>query len=264
MREFIGQTEVRKMTEEELLKIEKIALPTYGTCAMLGTANSMSFMAEILGLALPYSTTATAISSAKRRFAKQAGKRAVEMIAEGLTARKILTRSALLNGIRAVMAMGASTNTVLHLMSIAHEADVDLTLEDFDRISREVPYLCNIKPSGKYPMQVFHDHAGVQAVLKAIESKLDPDQMTVTGKTVIENLKDVELVEDDVIFPLSHPKKTEGGIAILRGSLAPGGAVVKKAGVKEVMYNFRSKARVVKTHTNKFACFHCRFRRRTE
>ena len=244
MRDFIGRTEVGKMTEEELLRIEKLALPTYGTCAMLGTANSMSFMAEILGLALPYSTTATAISSEKRRFAKQSGRRAVEMIAEGLTARKILTRSAILNGIRAVMAMGASTNTVLHLMSIAHEADVELSLQDFDRISREVPYICNIKPSGKYPMEVFHDHGGVQSVLKAIESKLDPDQLTVTGKTVIENLKDVELVEDDVIFPLSRPKKDEGGIAILYGSLAPDGAVVKKAGVKEVMYNFRGKARV--------------------
>ena len=244
MREFIGQTEVGKMTEDELLEIEKHALPTYGTCAMLGTANSMSFLSEILGLALPHSTTAPAVTSEKRRYAKQSGKRVVEMIAEGLTARKILTRAALLNGVRAVMAMGASTNTVLHLMSIAHEAGAELTLEDFDRISREVPYLCNIKPSGKYPMEVFHAHGGVQAVLKAIAPKLDPSQRTVTGKTVLENLAEVPLVQDDVIFPLEKPKKPEGGLAILHGNLAPDGAVVKKAGVKPVMYQFTGKARV--------------------
>ena len=151
---------------------------------------------------------------------------------------------ALLNGVRAVMAMGASTNTVLHLMSIAHEAGAKLTLEDFDRISREVPYLCNIKPSGKYPMEVFHAHGGVQAVLKAIAPKLDPSQRTVTGKTVLENLAEVPLVQDDVIFPLEKPKKPEGGLAILHGNLAPDGAVVKKAGVKPVMYQFTGKARV--------------------
>lgn len=244
MREFIGQTEIGKINEDDLLQIEQRALPTYGTCAMLGTANSMSFLSEILGLALPHSTTAPAVSSEKRRYAKQAGKRAVAMIKENLTARKILTRSALLNGIRAVMAMGASTNTVLHLMAIAHEAQVNLSLDDFDRISREVPYLCNLKPSGQYPMEVFHAAGGVQAVLKAIEPKLDKEQLTVTGKTVEENLKSVPLVENDVIYPLSHPKKTEGGIAILYGSLAPKGAVVKKAGVKPVMYQFKGRARV--------------------
>jgi dihydroxy-acid dehydratase len=122
MREFIGQTEVGKMSEEDLLAVEQRALPTYGTCAMLGTANSMSFLSEILGLALPHSTTAPAVSSEKRRYAKQAGKRILGLIQENLTARKILTRKTLLNGIRAVMAMGASTNTVLHLMAIAHEA----------------------------------------------------------------------------------------------------------------------------------------------
>lgn len=244
MREFIGQTEVGKMQPEELLEIEKYALPTYGTCAMLGTANSMSFLCEILGLSLPHSTTAAAITSEKRRYAKESGSRVVEMIAEGLTARKILTRPALLNGIRVVMAMGASTNTVLHLMSIAHEADVELSLSDFDQISRETPYLCNIKPSGQYPMEVFHAHGGIPALLKTLEPQLDPTQMTVTGKTVIENLQDVPLVQDDVILPLDHPKKPDGGIAILHGNLAPDGAVVKKAGVKPVMYEFTGKARV--------------------
>lgn len=244
MREFIGQTEVGKMSEEDLLALEQRALPTYGTCAMLGTANSMSFLSEILGLALPHSTTAPAVSSEKRRYAKEAGKRILSLIQENLTARKILTRKNLLNGIRAVMAMGASTNTVLHLMAIAHEAQVELSLDDFDRISREIPYLCNLKPSGEYPMEAFHEAGGVQTVLKALETKLDLDQLTVTGKTLGANLKEVSFADGPVIHSLDHPKKPEGGIAILYGNLAPKGAVVKKAGVKPSMYQFTGTARV--------------------
>lgn len=244
MREFIGQTEVGKMSEEDLLALEQRALPTYGTCAMLGTANSMSFLSEILGLALPHSTTAPAVSSEKRRYAKEAGKRILGLIQENLTARKILTRKNLLNGIWAVMAMGASTNTVLHLMAIAHEAQVELSLDDFDRISREIPYLCNLKPSGEYPMEAFHEAGGVQTVLKALETKLDLDQLTVTGKTLGANLKEVSFADGPVIHSLDHPKKPEGGIAILYGNLAPKGAVVKKAGVKPSMYQFTGTARV--------------------
>lgn len=244
MREFIGQTEVGKISEEDLLALEQRALPTYGTCAMLGTANSMSFLSEILGLALPHSTTAPAVSSEKRRYAKEAGKRILGLIQENLTARKILTRKNLLNGIRAVMAMGASTNTVLHLMAIAHEAQVELSLDDFDRISREIPYLCNLKPSGEYPMEAFHEAGGVQTVLKALEAKLDLDQLTVTGKTLGANLKEVSFADGPVIHSLDHPKKPEGGIAILYGNLAPKGAVVKKAGVKPSMYQFTGTARV--------------------
>lgn len=244
MREFIGQTEVGKMSEEDLLALEQRALPTYGTCAMLGTANSMSFLSEILGLALPHSTTAPAVSSEKRRYAKEAGKRILGLIQENLTARKILTRKNLLNGIRAVMAMGASTNTVLHLMAIAHEAQVELSLDDFDRISREIPYLCNLKPSGEYPMKAFHEAGGVQTVLKALEAKLDLNQLTVTGKTLGANLKEVSFADGPVIHSLDHPKKPEGGIAILYGNLAPKGAVVKKAGVKPSMYQFTGTARV--------------------
>jgi len=244
MREFIGQTEVGKMSEEDLLALEQRALPTYGTCAMLGTANSMSFLSEILGLALPHSTTAPAVSSEKRRYAKEAGKRILGLIQENLTARKILTRKNLLNGIRAVMAMGASTNTVLHLMAIAHEAQVELSLDDFDRISREIPYLCNLKPSGEYPMEAFHEAGGVQTVLKALEAKLDLDQLTVTGKPLGANLKEVSFADGPVIHSLDHPKKPEGGIAILYGNLAPKGAVVKKAGVKPSMYQFTGTARV--------------------
>lgn len=244
MRELIGKTQKGELSEDELLEIEKVALPTYGTCAMLGTANSMSCLAEILGLSLPHCGTAPAVSSEKRRIARNSGKRIVQMIQEGLTARKILTRDALLNGIAATMTMGASTNTVLHLMSIANEAGVHLELNDFDRISREVPYICNLKPSGKYPIVALHEIGGLPAVLKAIEGKLKDGHLTVTGKTLKENLKNQELVENDIIYPLSAPKNPEGGIAILYGTLAPDGAVVKKSGVKPCMYQFEGRARV--------------------
>jgi dihydroxy-acid dehydratase len=250
MREFIGKAQVGKLPKEELPEIEKQALPTYGTCAMMGTANSMSCLCEVLGLSLPGSATAPAVFAEKRRFAGKSGKRCVEMIREKLTAGKILTRKALLNGIRGTMALGASTNTVLHLMSIAHEAGVPLSLDDFDRISRQVPYVCNIKPSGNHSVSTLHENGGVPAVLKTIERYLDADHMTVTGKTIVENLVGVHLVENDVIFPLASPKGEEGGIAVLFGSLAPDGAVVKKSGVKPSMYRFSGKARVFESMEN--------------
>lgn len=244
MRELIGQTQTGKLSEEELLQIEKEALPGVGTCAMLGTANTMSCLAEVIGMSLPGCGLAHAVSAKKRRLAKQSGRRIVEMVKEDLTPRKIMTREALRNGIAASMAMGASTNSTLHIPAIAHEAGIELGFDDFDEISRKVPYLCNIKPSGQYPLLALEEAGGIPAVMKAIESKLDLDQMTVTGKTVGENLKDVPLVENDLIFPLSAPKREEGGLAILHGNIAPKGAVVKVSGVKLSMHYFEGRARV--------------------
>ena len=244
MRELIGQTQKGKLTEEELMKIEEAALPGVGTCSMLGTANTMSCLAEALGMSLPGCGLAHAVSAKKRRIAKQSGRRIVEMVEENLTPRRIVTREALRNGIKVSMAMGASTNSTLHLPAIAHEAGIDLSLNDFDELSREIPYLCNIKPSGQYPLSVLEEQGGVPAVMKAIADKLDLEQMTVNGKTVGENLAQVELVANDVIFPLAQPKRPEGGLAILHGNLAPGGAVVKQAGVKPSMYYFEGRARV--------------------
>ena len=244
MRELIGQTQTGKLREEELLQIEKEALPGVGTCAMLGTANTMSCLAEVIGMSLPGCGLAHAVSAKKRRLAKQSGRRIVEMVKEDLTPRKIMTREALRNGIAASMAMGASTNSTLHIPAIAHEAGIELGFDDFDEISRKVPYLCNIKPSGQYPLLALEEAGGIPAVMKAIESKLDLDQMTVTGKTVGENLKDVPLVENDLIFPLSAPKREEGGLAILHGNIAPKGAVVKVSGVKPSMHYFEGRARV--------------------
>lgn len=252
MRELIGRTQTGKMSLKELMEAEQSALPGVGTCSMLGTANTMSCFTEVLGMALPGCGLAHAVSSKKARIAKQSGKRIVEMIKEDLTPRKIMTRECLRNAIAAGMAMGASTNSTLHIPAIAHEANIDVTLADFDEISREVPYICNIKPSGQHPLFDLDEVGGIPAVLKAIESKLDTGVMTVTGKTLGENLKDVELVENDVIFPLSSPKKPEGGLAILHGNIAPGGAVIKKSGVKESMYYFEGRARIF--HSMEEAC----------
>lgn len=252
MRELIGRTQTGKMSLKELMEAEQSALPGVGTCSMLGTANTMSCFTEVLGMALPGCGLAHAVSSKKARIAKRSGKRIVEMIKEDLTPRKIMTRECLRNAIAAGMAMGASTNSTLHIPAIAHEANLDVTLEDFDEISREVPYICNIKPSGQHPLIDLDEAGGIPAVLKAIESKLDTRVMTVTGKTLGENLKDVELVENDVIFPLSSPKKPEGGLAILHGNLAPDGAVIKKSGVKESMYYFEGRARIF--HSMEEAC----------
>ena len=252
MRELIGRTQTGKMSLKELMEAEQSALPGVGTCSMLGTANTMSCLTEVLGMALPGCGLAHAVSSKKARIAKQSGKRIVEMIKEDLTPRKIMTRECLRNAIAAGMAMGALTNSTLHIPAIAHEANLDVTIADFDEISREVPYICNIKPSGAHPLCDLDEAGGIPAVLKAIESKLDTGVMTVTGKTLGENLADVQLVENDVIFPLSAPKKKEGGLAILHGNLAPDGAVIKKSGVKESMYYFEGRARIF--HSMEEAC----------
>ena len=244
MRELIGKTQTGKMSVEELMSAEEEALPGVGTCSMLGTANTMCCLAEVIGMSLPGCGLAHAVSAKKRRIAKQSGRRIVEMVKEDLTPRRIMTREALRNGIAAGMAIGASTNSALHIPAIAHEAGIKLGFDDFDEISRKVPYLCNIKPSGKYPLSVLEEQGGIPAVMKAIESKLDLDQMTVTGRTVRENLEGVPLIENDLIYPLSAPKREEGGLAILHGNIAPDGAVVKVSGVKPSMHYFEGRAHV--------------------
>lgn len=244
LREFVGQYQVGKITKDELIKLEKASLPSVGSCSMMGTANTMSALAEVLGLTLPRMGTCPAIIAEKHRLSRASGKRIVGMVKENLTADKILTKEALLNGIKAVMALGASTNSVLHLMAISHEAHVDVHLEDFDRLSREVPYLCNLRPSGDYALEVLHENGGIPAVLKAIQDKIDDTQITVTGHTIREILEAQPLVENKVIYPRTAPKREQGGIAILRGNLAPDGAVVKASGVKPSMQQFTGTARV--------------------
>ena len=244
LREYPGRVETGAVTAEEMKAAEMAALPTVGSCAHLGTANSMCMLSEVLGMALPGAGTAFAASNKRKRIAKASGRAVMELLKEGITPRKILTRKTLLNGVTGAMATGSSTNLVLHLMAIAHEARVELNLEDFDRISREVPFICNLQPSGKYPIVSLDASGGIPAVMKTIESRLNTGEMTVTGKTVKELLDPVAVTHDDVLKTMEQPQKPEGGIAILRGNLAPRGAVIKQSGVKESMYYFKGKARV--------------------
>lgn len=244
LREYPGRVEAGKVTVQQMREAEKAALPTVGSCAHLGTANSMCMLTEVLGMALPGAGTAPAVSNKRKRIAKASGRAVMEMLRTGLTPRKILTREALLNGVAGAMATGSSTNLVLHLLAIAHEAGVELSLKDFDTISREVPFLCNLQPSGKYPIVSLDASGGIPAVMKTIEGKLHTEAMTVTGQTVKQQLETVEVHPDDVLRPLDHPQKPEGGIAVLHGNLAPDGAVVKQSGVREDMYHFVGKARV--------------------
>lgn len=244
LREYPGRVEAGTTTVEEMKAAEMAALPTVGSCAHLGTANSMCMLSEVLGMALPGAGTAFAASNKRKRIAKASGRAVMQLLKDNITPRKILTRETLLNGVAGAMATGSSTNLVLHLMAIAHEAGVELNLEDFDAISREVPFICNLQPSGKYPIVSLDASGGIQAVLKTIEGKLHTDQMTVTGKTVKELLENVTVTHDDVLKTVEQPQKPEGGIAILRGNLAPKGAVIKQSGVKESMYYFKGKARV--------------------
>lgn len=244
LREYPGRVETGVVTVEEMKEAEKAALPTVGSCAHLGTANSMCMLSEVLGMALPGAGTASAVSNKRKRIAKASGRAVMEMLKKGITPRQILTRETMLNGIAGAMATGSSTNLVLHLLAIAHEAGVELDMHDFDRISREVPFVCNLQPSGKYPIVSLDASGGIPAVLKTIEEKLNTDVMTVTGKKLNELLENVQVKPDDVLKTLEEPQKKEGGIAVLHGNLAPDGAVIKQSGVKPSMYHFKGKARV--------------------
>ncbi|HEX6299282.1 MAG TPA: dihydroxy-acid dehydratase [Acidimicrobiia bacterium] len=233
--EGIGAESEGRITPEELTEIERSACPGAGSCAGMFTANTMASVGEAIGLSLPGSASVPAIDPRLRDYARRSGEAVMALAGAGITARQILTRPAFENAITTVMALGGSTNAVLHLLAIAHEAGVDLELEDFDRISRRTPHVGDLKPFGNYHMVDLDRVGGVPSVLRALldEGLLHGDALTVSGKTMAENLAEVSPPEgEDVIRPISNPLAAEGGIAILRGNLAPEGAVVKLAGIE--------------------------------
>ena len=243
--EGIGAHSEGKLTDEELLDLERAACPGEGSCAGMFTANTMATVGEALGMSLPGSASVPAIDSRLDDFAEASGTAVMNLLEANLRPRQIMTREAFENAITVVMALGGSTNAVLHLLAIAHEAEVELTLEDFDRISRRTPHIGDLRPFGKYHMVDLDGIGGVPVVLRAL---LDADllvgeAMTVTGQTLEQNLEGVSFPPDqDVLFPLSEPLAADGGIAVLRGSLAPEGAVVKVAGIDQA--EFEGAARV--------------------
>jgi len=242
--EAVGAVKAGKMTEREARMIELRSCPGCGSCAGLFTANTMACLSEALGTSLPDVATAHAADAKNFTLAKQSGAQVVRLLKQGITPRKIMTRAAFENAVAVDMALGGSTNTVLHLPAIAHEAGVGLSLDVFDRLSRKVPNICSMRPSGTNSMLDLDRAGGVPALMKQLGNLIRGTPLTVTGRTVRENLRLNGKPDPDVIKPLSRPYHREGGIAILYGSLAPEGAVVKHSAVGQKMLRHKGPARV--------------------
>jgi len=241
--EAVGQYHAGKISEEELHELELRACPGPGSCQGLYTANTMACVTEALGMSLPGCATALACLAKKERIAYESGVRVVELVRQGITARKIMTREAFENAIRIDMALGGSTNTALHIPAIAYEAGVEVPLEIFDRISRETPNIAAIRPGGDYFMEDLEYAGGIPAVLKVLKNMLH-DLPTVSGLT-IHQIADMAEVEDpEVIRTPERAYRPEGGIAVLKGSLAPQGSVVKQTAVSPKVMRFEGRARV--------------------
>ncbi|MGA2525567.1 MAG: dihydroxy-acid dehydratase [Smithellaceae bacterium] len=244
--EGVGAVKAKKMTEASLKQLEDCACPGCGSCSGMYTANSMNCVTEALGLGLPGNGTIPAVHAARRRLAKHAGKKIMELLKKKVKPRDIATLAAFKNAIAVDMALGCSTNTVLHIPAIAHEAGIKLDLDLFNKISEKTPNLCKLSPAGHHHIEDLDTAGGIQALMKAISTQgvLDTKAHTVTGKNVEANLKNVRVLNDEVIRPLNNPYSPQGGIAILRGNLAPDGAVVKQSAVSPGMQVNESRARV--------------------
>jgi len=246
--EGVGKVKSGSMTEEELERMEECACPGCGSCAGMFTANSMNCLSEALGLALPGNGTIPAPTSARIRLAKQAGMQVMSLVEKNICPRDIVTEKSVANGVTVDMALGCSTNTVLHLPAIFREAELDLTLDIFDQISRKTPNLCRLSPAGPNHIADLHEAGGIPAVMNELagNGRLNLDVMTVTGKTLGENLDALKpcITRPDVIRTVADPYSSEGGIAILKGNLALDGAVVKQSAVAPAMMQRTGNARV--------------------
>jgi dihydroxy-acid dehydratase len=244
MREYVGQAEVGKLSDDQLAQIERIACPGPGSCSMLGTANSMAIMAEALGMSLPGCATAHALTGRKTRLARQSGAQIMRLLETGIRPSSIMTRAAFDNAVTVDVALGGSTNTILHLPAIAKELGLTIELDDFDRLSRRTPQIAAIKPSGASTFRDLDRAGGVPAVLKTLAPLLDLEQATVTGKTHAQNILRARVRDENVIHSLTSPVHPQGGLVILKGSLAPRGAVVKQSAVDPQMMRHAGPARV--------------------
>ena len=234
--EAVGATQSGKMSEEDLYELEKCACPGAGSCAGLFTANTMACLTETLGMSLPGCATAHAVSQRKVEIAKESAKAIFKLIKEDIKPRDIMTQEAFENAIIVDLALGGSTNTTLHIPAIAHEVgSLDVTIDLFDKLSHEVPYICSIRPGGNNHMIDVENAGGIQAVMKNLESKLHTDCVTATSKSIKENLEDVGDIDYDVIHTIDDPVRDEGGIAVLYGNVAPNGCVIKQGAVNKDM-----------------------------
>ncbi len=243
--EGVGKVDKREWEEEKLLHLEEVACPTCGSCSGMFTANSMNCIAEALGLALPGNGTIPAVTSERLRLAREAGRRIVELVEKDIKPREVVRLNSFLNAIAVEMALGSSTNTVLHLPAIAREAGIRLQLEVFEEVSKRTPNLCQLSPAGPHHMEDLYRAGGVYAVMRELSKKglIDEEAETVVGR-LGEILPRFSVKDPEVIRPVDNPYLPEGGIAILRGNLAPGGAVVKQSAVNRDVLKFEGKARV--------------------
>jgi len=244
--EAVGQYHDGKMTDEQLHKVECSVCPGPGSCGGMYTANTMAAAAEAMGMCLPGSSSTPAISTDKAVECAEAGKQVISLLEQEIYPRQIMTKKAFENAITVVMALGGSTNAFLHLLAIAHSVEVDLTLDDFERIRLRVPHLADLKPSGQYVMQDLNEIGGIPGVMKLLlaEGLLHGDCLTVTGKTLTENLAEAAplQINQEIIRPLDNPLKPNGPLVVLRGNLAPEGAVAKMSGMKK--HRFSGPAKV--------------------
>ncbi len=239
--EAVGRVRAGQMTEQELCELELEACPGEGSCQGLYTANTMACVTEAMGMSLLGCGTALAGSAKKQRIAYDSGERICELVRQDITARKILTPAAIRNGIRIDMALGGSTNSCLHIPAIAHEAGVELPLETFDEISRATPQIAFLRPAGEHMMEDLEWAGGIPGVLHNLQDLLESN-LTVTGLDIRQVAREAQVTDPDVIRPLENAYRPEGGIAILRGSLCPDGAVIKQSAVSARMRKFRGKA----------------------
>ncbi|EGQ3305767.1 dihydroxy-acid dehydratase [Staphylococcus pseudintermedius] len=251
MFEAVGAFKEGAMTKEEFLDMEQNACPTCGSCSGMFTANSMNCLMEVLGLALPYNGTALAVSDQRREMIRAAAKQLVENVKNDLKPRDIVTKEAIDDAFALDMAMGGSTNTVLHTLAIAKEAGIDYDLTRINEIAKKTPYLSKIAPSSSYSMDDVHQAGGVPAIINELMKKegvLHPDRITVTGKTLRENYQDKAITNDVVIRRLDNPYDQQGGLSILYGNIAPDGAVIKVGGVDPSIKTFKGKAICFDSH----------------
>lgn len=246
--EGVGKVKIGSMTEAELERMEECACPGCGSCAGMFTANSMNCLSEALGLSLPGNGTIPAPTSARIRLAKDAGMQVMSLVEKNIRPRDIVTEKSVANGVTVDMALGCSTNTVLHLPAIFREAELDLTLDIFDEISRKTPNLCRLSPAGPHHIADLHEAGGIPAVMNelAASGRIDLEVMTVTGRTLGQNLEALQprILRPEVIRTVAEPYSKEGGIAILKGNLALDGAVVKQSAVAPEMMQRTGTARV--------------------
>ncbi len=244
--EGVGQVAAGTMSEAEMVELEEVCCPGCGSCAGMFTANSMNCLAEALGMALPGNGTIPAVSAARQRLAKEAGVKVMELLASDIRPRQIATKAAFMNAIAVDMALGCSTNTILHVPAIAHEAGIDIPQRLFQEVSDRVPHLVNMSPAGPHHLDDLDRAGGVQGVMLRLAERglVDPDVLTVTGQTLRANLQGAAVHDDEIVRPFARPIHDRGGIAILYGNLAPDGAVVKQVAVAERMRQRRGRARV--------------------